>query len=514
MLQARKNPARSCPARCSCTPGCTTQCSHQARGGPVGGRSEELGHTSPSPPSWWPGHAGRQRNKDRGPAPDPETRFQSQSGFARANAVSRSRKTGVPRRNRPEDPAVRPSQSAPSRRVIQPQRSPGFTPDETTFLRRRTSLEELVKDSRNQARATRRQRDRLAGVCRDRKLRHSGDGARRYSATKDDSNIHVAQAGIPSGPTLTRPSVGPGSADRTRCPRQNLENASRLRSKVIKIFFFFLLKVVQLFSSSSNSSSSSSSTSMSSISSSSSSSMSSSSSSKSSSSNSSSSSSSKSSSSRSPRRRFPRILRACLFFFVAGMSTRPTGVVRQTSRPASPRRQLGRRACRAVPDSPTWIRSSVPGSSSGRFRLTNALRMAEFALGANACSLRERSHSRSQGDASLSSIEISEIPTICGTPGAVAPARSKTSLHGGIDLHHANDLSGCGGAHDCFEKTDGIEGFLGRTAQGAPPRSAATKLPSIVWLGASSGMAAARSDRFVLPPEIGRWPAGGPLRRR
>jgi hypothetical protein len=46
--------------------------------------------------------------------------------------------------------------------VIQLQRSAGFTPNETTFLRRRTSQEELVKDSQNQARATRRQRGRQA----------------------------------------------------------------------------------------------------------------------------------------------------------------------------------------------------------------------------------------------------------------------------------------------------------------------------------------------------------------
>ncbi len=64
--------------------------------------------------------ATHRRRTDRARAPDRETRSRSRSGFARATAASRSRETGVPKTNRPDDPEVRPSQRAPSRRVITP----------------------------------------------------------------------------------------------------------------------------------------------------------------------------------------------------------------------------------------------------------------------------------------------------------------------------------------------------------------------------------------------------------
>ena len=51
-------------------------------------------------------------------------------------------------------------------------------------------------------------------------------------------------------------------------------------------------------------------------------------------------------------------------------------------------------------------------------------------------------------------------------------------------LDETNELSGCGRSSDCFEKSHGFEGLVGRTAQRrVPVTSAATKLLSIVCFG-------------------------------
>src|SRR5208282_5962600 len=191
---------------------------------------------------------------------------------------------------------------------------------------------------------------------------------------------------------------------------------------------------------------------------------------------------------------------------------RPGSGARSTTRPTVRRGELGRQGSQVIEHGRAWKQSSGQGIFGVSSPYSRVFAMASPRLGGSEA-IRGQSHSPSQRDASLSSIEISGL-----RPVAAGAVRGSGSLLGiapevpravgfAVGVHHQTRRTHCRVAAERATASSRRTVFRASSAgqqSGVPRISAATKLPSID--SGCSGRAIWRRELPVSSSSSRIWP--------